>query len=104
MKCTCWKNLAFVFIPKVKERITCFISCWRQVKEQFWSGLADTDNESFRYVGYTETDMIEGKTDSERFQETLDSLVLLGIQGDKLKNLMQAICCIAIGQFDIPSR
>ena len=63
-------------------------------KEQFWSGLADTDYESFCYVGYTETDVIEGKTDAERFQQTLDALALLGIQGDCLKNLMQAICVV----------
>lgn len=64
------------------------------VKATFWTGLENTDNESFAYVGYTETDTIEGKTDAERFQMTLDSLSLIGIQGEKLKMLIRAICIV----------
>lgn len=64
------------------------------VKVDIWEGLADTDNESFAYVGYTETEIIEEKTDAERFQLTVDSLALVGIEGDKLKMLMRAICIV----------
>jgi len=64
------------------------------VKCQFWEGLEDTDNESFAYVGYTDTDTIEGKTDAERFQYTVDSLKLVGVDGDKLRDLMRVICTV----------
>jgi myosin-5 len=45
-----------------------------EVKKELWEGLEGTDNESFAYVGWTDTDTIEGKTDGERFQLTLDAL------------------------------
>lgn len=65
-----------------------------EIKTQFWEGLADKDNESFSSVGYTETNVIEGKTGAERFEQTLDSLALVGIQGEKLTALMRAICIV----------
>lgn len=65
-----------------------------EVKVNIWKGLADTDNESFAYVGYTDTGIIEEKTDAERFQLTVDSLALVGVEGDTLKMLMRAICTV----------
>lgn len=67
-----------------------------EVKCEIWEGLAMTDNESFSYVGYTDTDTIEGNTDGERFQFTLDSLKLVGIEGDKLRTLMRVICTVLV--------
>lgn len=64
------------------------------MKQLFWSGLEDTDNESFCYVGYTDTDTIEGKTDAQRFQLTVDSLKLVGVTDDKLSMLFRAICVV----------
>ena len=65
-----------------------------EIKRSFWSGLENTDNESFVYVGWTDTDTIEGKSDSESFQRTLESLALIGVEGEKLKTLMRAICIV----------
>jgi myosin-5 len=65
-----------------------------EIKTSFWEGLANTDNESFTYVGFTDTNCIEGKTDADRFQQTTESLALVGIQGDKLRELMRAICVV----------
>jgi myosin-5 len=63
-------------------------------KVAIWSGLADTDNESFDYVGYTETDTIEGQSDQERFQVTIESLALVGVTGDQLTTLWRTICIV----------
>ncbi len=64
------------------------------VKKEFWDGLENTDNESFSYIGYTDTNTIEGKTDAQRFQLTLDALAIIGVKGDKLRNLMRALCVV----------
>ncbi|GAX22532.1 hypothetical protein FisN_14Hh155 [Fistulifera solaris] len=63
-------------------------------KVKFWKGLEDTDHESFCYVGHTDTHEIEGKSDAERFQYTVDSLALVGIEGETLRNLMRVICIV----------
>lgn len=65
-----------------------------ETKAEIWQGLAGTDNESFTYVGYTDTDTIEGVTDADRFQHTLDSLALVGVEDDQLKSLMRTICIV----------
>lgn len=61
-------------------------------KASFWEGLRGAKNESFKYVGPTKTDTIEGMKDSDRFRETLQALELVGITGDKLHTLMRAVC------------
>ena len=61
-------------------------------KSKFWSGLRGTSNESFKYVGATDTTAIEGKSDAVRFSETLCALELVNVSGTKLCSLMQAIC------------
>jgi myosin V len=65
-----------------------------EIKSKFWNRLAGTDNDSFRYIGYTDTDTIEGQTDAERFQKTIESLALVGIEDNKLHSLMQSICIV----------
>jgi len=64
------------------------------VKSEFWDGLANTDNESFSYVGYTDTTVIEGLDDSQRFEQTLESLKLIGVEGDKLRELIRTLCVV----------
>ncbi len=66
----------------------------KEVKKGIWEGLEDTDNESFAYVGYSDTDTIEGKLDAERFQMTLDALAIVGIKDEKLRDLMRALCIV----------
>nr|WVH45740.1 MyoA [Craspedostauros australis] len=65
-----------------------------EYKATVWSGLEDTDNESFCYVGWTDTNTIEGRSDEDRFQLTLNSLALVGVIDDKLKALLRAICIV----------
>ena len=63
-------------------------------KAAIWTGLKDTDNESFTCVGYTDTDTIEGKTDAARYALTKQALGLIGVSGDKFIMLMRAICVV----------
>jgi myosin-5 len=65
-----------------------------ETKVDIWEGLAETDNESFSYVGFTETDTIEGSTDADRFLHTVNSLALVGVNDDQLKSLMRTICIV----------
>lgn len=65
-----------------------------ELKTAIWDGLENTDNESFCYVGETEIDIIEGKTDAERFQLTLQALELIGIRGGILQMLLRALCIV----------
>lgn len=65
-------------------------------KAKFWDGLESATTESFAYVGYSDTNMIEGKTDKERFQHTIDSLALVGIVDDQLTTLIRAICIVLV--------
>lgn len=65
-----------------------------EIKMKMWEGLEGTDNESFSYVGWTDTDTIEGKTDADRFQLTLDALALIGVKDETLITLMRAICIV----------
>ncbi|OEU18518.1 P-loop containing nucleoside triphosphate hydrolase protein [Fragilariopsis cylindrus CCMP1102] len=65
-----------------------------ELKIAIWDGLEDTDTESFCYVGPTEINVIEGKTDSERFQLTLQALELIGVRGEILQMLLRAICVV----------
>lgn len=63
-------------------------------KCQFWEGLRGATNESFKYVGPTDTDAIEGVKDANRFKQTIEALELVGIEGECLITLMKAICIV----------
>lgn len=65
-----------------------------EVKEKFWDGLQDTDNESFSYVGWTDTDTIEGMTDAQRWKQTVDALATVGVKDEKLYALVRALCIV----------
>jgi myosin V len=64
------------------------------VKARFWKRLCGANNESFKYVGPTAADTIEGLTEAGRFCETLASLELVGVQGESLDTLMKAVCVV----------
>ena len=63
-------------------------------KAEIWDGLVGTDNESFAYVGRTDTTVIEGSTDAQRWSETVEALAIVGVRDDKLRKLMRAICTV----------
>ncbi len=65
-----------------------------RVKTKIWQGLEGKTKDSYSYVGWCNTDSIEGMSDAARWNETLDSLSLIGIQGGQLKTLMRAICAV----------
>ncbi|KAG7372107.1 myosin C [Nitzschia inconspicua] len=64
------------------------------VKTKFWKPLQGKDNTHFRYVGPTDTHSIEGVNDSDQFEKTIQSLSLIGIDGETLKTFLQAICVV----------
>jgi myosin-5 len=63
-------------------------------KAKFWSCLKGTNNDSFKYVGHTDTTKIEGLSDAEHFQKTCETLALIGVKGAKLDSMIQAICIV----------
>lgn len=63
-------------------------------KAKIWSELENKDNDDFVYVGNTDTNKIEGLTDTERFKKTVDALALVGVKDDGLMDLMRAICIV----------
>ena len=63
-------------------------------KVEIWDGLRGSTNSSFRYVGETDTTMIEKMTDGERWGNTVDALSLIDISGTTLHELMRAICTV----------
>jgi len=63
-------------------------------KTKYWSKLAGTNNESFRFIGKTDTDTIEGMKDADHFANTVRVLEEIGVDGEKLMTLMQAIIMV----------
>nr|WVH45742.1 MyoC [Craspedostauros australis] len=63
-------------------------------KTKYWSHLAGTTNESFRFVGKAPTDTIEGMKDGDHFNETVKVLEKVGVKDDNLMTLMQAIIIV----------
>jgi myosin V len=63
-------------------------------KSNFWSKLSGCDNSSFKYVGRTNTTSIEGKTDAQHFQQTVQTLESINIKGEKLRSMFRAICAV----------
>ena len=64
------------------------------VKARIWSGLKGTKNGSFKYVGSTDTNTIEGITDAEQFKKTQEVLQLCGLQDSQVTKFMRAICIV----------
>ena len=65
-----------------------------QVKNDIWEGLMGSTLESFKYIGETNTHLIENMTDAQRWKLTVESLELIGVAGEKFLFLMRAICVV----------
>jgi myosin-5 len=63
-------------------------------KTKYWSKLAGTTNESFTFVGTTDTNTTEGMTDADHFANTVSVLGEVGVDDEKLMTLMQAIIMV----------
>jgi len=63
-------------------------------KAKYWDQLAGASNESFRFVGKAPTDTIEGIKDGDHFKNTVKVLAEVGVKGDSLMTLMQAIIIV----------
>jgi myosin V len=63
-------------------------------KAKYWDKLAGTSNESFAFVGTAPTDTIEGMKDADHFSNTVKVLTEIGVDGDQLQTLMQAIIIV----------
>jgi len=63
-------------------------------KTKYWSKLAGTTNESFKFVGATDTDTIEGMKDADHFSNTVKVLNEIKVEGESLMTLMQAIIIV----------
>lgn len=63
-------------------------------KTTYWSKLAGATNESFRFVGHTDTDTIEKVKDVDHFVNTVKVLGEIGVTGDRLMTLMQAVIIV----------
>ena len=63
-------------------------------KTKYWNKLAGTTNESFIFVGASNTDTIEGMKDGDHFANTVRVLEEVGVKDDALMTLMQAIIIV----------
>lgn len=63
-------------------------------KSDIWDGLKNTDFNSFKYVGNTDTLSIEGMTDAQHFEKTRETLSLIRLGGEKYIMLMRAIMVV----------
>jgi myosin-5 len=63
-------------------------------KARYWDKLAGVSNESFKFIGSTTTDTIEGMKDADHFNNTVRVLQEIGVEGDSLMTLMQAIIIV----------
>ncbi|KAG7349148.1 myosin head motor domain containing protein [Nitzschia inconspicua] len=63
-------------------------------KSKYWNKLAGTTYESFRFVGKTGTDTIESMKDAENFENTVSVLEEMGVSGNRLVTLMQAMIIV----------
>lgn len=63
-------------------------------KASFWSGMKGSTNEQFRYVGTACTDTIEKMKDGDHWKNTVSVLASIGVTGEKLHSLFEAICIV----------
>jgi len=66
----------------------------QEYKDKIWDGLLEVDNSSFYYVGFTDTSVIEGVSNEERFNQTLKSLRMLGLEEEEILVLFRALCIV----------
>eukprot|EP00536_Pseudo-nitzschia_multiseries_P014246 jgi/Psemu1/327483/estExt_fgenesh1_pg.C_6780003 len=63
-------------------------------KTKYWSKLAGTTNESFRFVGTACTDTIEKMKDCDHFVNTVQTLGKIGVTDEQVMTLMQAVIMV----------
>jgi len=63
-------------------------------KTKYWSKLAGTTNESYKFVGEPPTQIIEKMHDSDHFVNTVTVLGEVGVVDEQLMTLMQAIIIV----------
>jgi myosin V len=63
-------------------------------KGEFWSKMKGTNYDSFKYVGTPPHTKIEGQSDAQHFEHTVNTLALVNVVGDKLKTLMRAVLMV----------
>lgn len=63
-------------------------------KAAIWSKLKGKRNEDFKYVGKCAPLKYDGHTDDEHYYNTVNSLALIDIKGEKLMTLMRAIAVV----------
>lgn len=77
-----------------------------EARAAIWDGLVDGGGAAYRYVddgsgtcsgtddGTDGATTIEGKTDGEKWQNTVDALDTIGIARDQVRTLMRAVCVV----------
>lgn len=65
-----------------------------EYKKQLWEPLQHMTGESFRYLGATEIDSIDGVPDEKQWPRTLEALKVFELEGDSLHTLMRALCVV----------
>ncbi|CAB9520503.1 Unconventional myosin [Seminavis robusta] len=59
-----------------------------------WSGLKGKRNADFKYVGATQTTMIEGVSDGDQFLRTTKVLSLIGLGDKVIREFLRALCVV----------
>lgn len=63
-------------------------------KRHIWDGLEGKGVENFKYLGVSSPYKLDGLTDAERWEKTLDAFKIFGINGEDYRNLMRALCVV----------
>eukprot|EP00592_Proboscia_alata_P008371 CAMPEP_0194358204 /NCGR_PEP_ID=MMETSP0174-20130528/5497_1 /TAXON_ID=216777 /ORGANISM="Proboscia alata, Strain PI-D3" /LENGTH=1339 /DNA_ID=CAMNT_0039128457 /DNA_START=62 /DNA_END=4081 /DNA_ORIENTATION=+ len=71
------------------------LSASADMKKKWWgAGLSGKGFDDFNYVGNTSTLKIEGQSDAEKCDKTVEILSLIGVNDEKLTTLMRAVCAV----------
>uniref|UniRef100_A0A7S4VR71 Myosin motor domain-containing protein n=1 Tax=Ditylum brightwellii TaxID=49249 RepID=A0A7S4VR71_9STRA len=65
-----------------------------EFKASVWDGLKDTTQESFSYLGSTEINQIDDRSESQLWEAIQTSLAVIGVEGEKMISLMRALCIV----------
>jgi len=63
-------------------------------KVEIWEGLTGVDSSGFKYVGESKPADVTGISDANRFEETLNALKIIGLEGADIISLMRSICAV----------
>lgn len=88
------KNRVIMHDPKERTYHIFYQIIAAKEKTKYWSKLAGTTNESFKFVGSSDTDTIEGMKDADHFVNTVRTLEKIGVSQDQLMTLIQAVIMV----------